>query len=168
MKNLTDAMGISSPSLYATFGDKRQLYLKAIRHYAANVGCKSLEAFEKEPDIAKAVRAFVKTTINIVAAHESGARGCLLASCVETSAGEVDDADKYMLQFIRDSDKRIAARFDAERSNGVLPKDFPSLPRARLMFDCRLGLAFRARAGIGYDTLTEDIDHQVTSILSPA
>ena len=33
MRDLTEAMGINSSSLYNTIGDKHQLFLKAIRHY---------------------------------------------------------------------------------------------------------------------------------------
>ena len=33
---LTAAMGISAPSLYAAFGDKRQLFLEAMRLYAGD------------------------------------------------------------------------------------------------------------------------------------
>jgi TetR/AcrR family transcriptional repressor of nem operon len=33
MRDLTEAMGINSSSLYNTIGDKHQLFLKSIRHY---------------------------------------------------------------------------------------------------------------------------------------
>lgn len=33
MRDLTKAMGISGPSLYSAFGDKRELYLKTIDRY---------------------------------------------------------------------------------------------------------------------------------------
>ena len=32
--DLTEAMGIGSPSLYAAFGSKEALYAEALRHYA--------------------------------------------------------------------------------------------------------------------------------------
>ena len=35
LSELTEAMGLNKPSLYATFGDKESLYLKALDRYAA-------------------------------------------------------------------------------------------------------------------------------------
>lgn len=87
-------------------------------------------AFETEADLEKTVRAFMGTAIDQVTANECGARGCLLASCVATSVGEVDGVDQILLQSIHDTDQRLAARFDVEQENGVLPKNFPSLERA--------------------------------------
>src|ERR1700745_4334915 len=38
MNDLCDAMGISSPSLYAAFGSKEALYLEAVEHYVRTQG----------------------------------------------------------------------------------------------------------------------------------
>ena len=38
MSDLCDAMGISSPSLYAAFGSKEALYLEAVDYYARTIG----------------------------------------------------------------------------------------------------------------------------------
>ena len=38
MSDLCDAMGISSPSLYAAFGSKEALYLEALEYYARTIG----------------------------------------------------------------------------------------------------------------------------------
>ena len=36
ISNLTTAMGITTPSLYGAFGDKKQLFLEAVRRYAGD------------------------------------------------------------------------------------------------------------------------------------
>src|SRR5271169_6725815 len=38
MNDLCDVMGVSSPSLYAAFGNKEALYLEAIEHYVRTQG----------------------------------------------------------------------------------------------------------------------------------
>jgi AcrR family transcriptional regulator len=38
MNDLCDAMGVSSPSLYAAFGSKEALYLEAVEHYVRTQG----------------------------------------------------------------------------------------------------------------------------------
>ncbi|MGI9507058.1 MAG: TetR/AcrR family transcriptional regulator [Geminicoccaceae bacterium] len=166
MKDLTEAMGINSPSLYATFGDKQALYLQAIDRYVSNDACAPLVAFEEEPDIVLAVRAFMEASIDYATGHESGARGCFLSSCVSTTAGEVEGVSGLLRQAIGETDARLASRFEAEKASNVLPGDFPSMERARLMFDLRQGHVFRARAGLPPETMTTDLDHRVRMVLA--
>lgn len=166
IKLLTSAMGINSPSLYAEFGDKHGLYLEAINSYATNDACTPLVALETVPDIGKAVRAFFEAVIGYSTQHASGAKGCFLVSCVATSAGHVDGAAEMLRDAITTTDKRIRARFDHEIEQGGLPADFPSAERAKLMFDLRQGMVFRARAGFSDSDLIGDIDKYVASVLA--
>ncbi|WP_052265258.1 TetR/AcrR family transcriptional regulator [Ruegeria sp. ANG-R] len=166
MKLLTDEMGINSPSLYAEFGDKRGLYLEAINSYATNDACTPLVALETIADIRAAVRAFFDAVIDYSTHHASGAKGCFLVSCVATSAGHVDGTAEMLRDAITSTDQRIKARFDHEIRVGKLPQSFPSADRAKLMFDLRQGMVFRARAGFEDADLAGDIDKYVSSVLA--
>ena len=75
LRDLTGAMGITGPSLYAAFGDKRELFLKTIDRYADVDGCEPVVAFETEDDIRKAVHGFLMEIIHYATEHESGAKG---------------------------------------------------------------------------------------------
>ncbi len=166
MTDLTEAMGVNPPSLYAEFGDKLNLYRLAIDRYASNDACSPLVAFESEPDIEKAVRAFLNEVIVYSTKHSSGAKGCFLSSSVATSAGEIEGVQELLKKAIETTDRRLAKRFDEAKTEGSLRKDFPSLERARLMFDLRQGLVFRARAGCSVKSMKTDIDQRVRMILS--
>jgi len=166
MKLLTDEMGINSPSLYAEFGDKHGLYLEAINSYATNDACTPLVALETVPNIQKAVRAFFEAVVDYSTHHDSGAKGCFLVSCVATSAGHVNGTAELLQDAITSTDKRIMARFEHEVMLGNLPQNFPSADRAKLMFDLRQGMVFRARAGFTDDDLAGDIDKYVSSVLA--
>lgn len=166
MKDLTTAMGINAPSLYAEFGDKLKLYQITIDAYASNGACAPLLAFESEEDIADAVMAFMNAAIDYATNHESGVRGCFLASCVVTNAGEVDGVQPLLRKAIEDTDRRLARRFNAEKAKGRLPDDFPSLERARLLFDLRQGHVFRARAGLSPRTMKADLRQRVRMVLA--
>jgi len=165
MKDLTSAMKISGPSLYAEFGDKQSLYHLAIDSYVTNDACEPLVAFESEPDIEKAVGAFMSAAIDYATAHPSGVRGCFLASCVVTNAGQIDGVEQRLQQAVRETDARLAERFETEKAKGKLSADFPSLERARLMFDLRQGYVFRARSGSSSAELRADMDYRVRIVL---
>ncbi|MEO0980632.1 MAG: TetR/AcrR family transcriptional regulator [Pseudomonadota bacterium] len=166
LKDLTGAMGISGPSMYAAFGDKRELFLKTIDLYGDVDGCAPVVAFESEPDIRLAVRGFLEEVITYATAHESGAKGCFLASSVSASIGEVDGVKERVEKAIEDTDTRLAARFDREKEKKTLPDDFPSLERARLLYDVRQGYMFRGRAGWSAEAMRQDLDHRVSMILA--
>lgn len=165
MRDLTEAMGINSPSLYSVFGDKHKLYLEAIESYATSDACAPLVAFESEENIALAVEAFLKAAVGYATEHPSGVMGCFLSTCVSASAGSVDGTKDMLLDAIKSTDERLSERFEYEKQQGVLPKNFPSVQRARLMFDLRQGFVLRARAGISPASMLEDLSYRVCSII---
>lgn len=166
LRDLTKAMGITGPSMYAAFGDKRELYLKTIDHYGDVDGCAPVVAFEAEPDIRKAVRDFLIAVISYATDNQSGAKGCFLASSVSTNIGQIEGVAERVEKAIDDTDQRLAARFDVEIAKGNLPADFPSLERAALLYDIRQGYMFRGRAGWPANKLMRDLDHRVDMILA--
>lgn len=166
MKDLTKAMGISGPSLYAAFGDKRELYLKTIDRYADVNSCAPIVAFEAEKDIAQAVKGFLTSVIIHSTADKDGPRGCFLASCVSTSVGEIEGVEERMIKAIEDTDIRLAKRFNLEKEKGNLRQNFPSLARARLLYDMRQGYVFRGRAGWSAESLMIDIEDRVDMVIS--
>ncbi|MTI13991.1 TetR/AcrR family transcriptional regulator [Sansalvadorimonas verongulae] len=165
MKDLTEAMGINSPSLYSVFGDKKSLYIKAIERYLANDSCAPMDAFESEDNIEKAVRAFMEAVLEYATQQPEGLRGCFMANCVSTTVGTVGGTKELLQEAILSADERLAARFDVEKEKGHLPENFPSKERARLMFDLRQGLVLRARAGISRESMEADLDIRVCLIL---
>lgn len=166
MKDLTGAMGISGPSLYSAFGDKRELYLKTIDRYADVDGCEPVVRFEAEEDITDAVRGFLTAVIHYTADETNDAKGCFLASCVSTSVGEVEGVSERMVKAIKDTDTRLASRFERAVASGDLRLDFPSAHRAKLLYDMRQGYVFRARAGWTAEELLVDLDDRVRMVLS--
>ncbi|MBQ4827992.1 TetR/AcrR family transcriptional regulator [Alteromonas sp. MMG017] len=166
MKDLTDAMGINSPSLYAVFENKHQLYLEAIKYYVSSDECTPLLVFETEPDIERAVYAFFNAVIEYSTSDKNGATGCFLGSCVATSVDCVDGSQALLQEVIGDADVRFVRRFELEKARGTLPRDFPSLERAQLMFDIRQGIVFRARAKVDLATIEASISSRVKMVLS--
>lgn len=165
IKDLTAAMAISGPSLYSAFGDKRALYLKTIDRYADVNGCAPIVAFEAADTIEDAVRAFLTSVIEHSTQQEGAPRGCFLASCVAMTVGKVDGVAERMEKAIKDTDARLAKRFDEEKAKGELPADFPSMARARLLHDMRQGCVHRSRAGWSAEDLTQDLEDRVRLIL---
>ena len=98
--------------------------------------------------------------------HESGAKGCFLASSVVASVGQVDGVAERVEDAIADTERRLTARFEREIDKGTLPATFPARERAALLFDIRQGYMFRGRAGLSRECMLKDVPERVAMLLS--
>lgn len=90
LTDLTDGLGISRSSLYDTFGDKRQLYLKALDAYQQQYG-NQLCALIRESVSAKAA---IESLLNLVAADllsDEQRKGCFMVNAgIELAAHDAE------------------------------------------------------------------------------
>lgn len=166
MRDITQAMGINSPSLYSFFGDKESLYIQAIKRYIASDTCPPLDLFNAENNIKKAVKAFLLASIEGATERSDGRRGCFLTNCVSTTTELITESQNLLQKAIYLAETKITKRFEQEKNKGALPKKFPSIKKAKLLFDLRQGYIIRARAGITATELKTDLDYHVSIIIS--
>jgi AcrR family transcriptional regulator len=76
VSDLTRAMGINPPSLYAAFGDKEKLFMEVVDRYIEERRAAVARAFE-EPTARRAVERWLTEAANALA-RNGGPRGCLL------------------------------------------------------------------------------------------
>ena len=88
LDDLTDAMGINRPSLYASFGSKQDLFMETMDRYGETIGQRTTDALLEEPDIEKAVAAFFDATLRCVQSKDHP-NGCLIMNvAVERSVND--------------------------------------------------------------------------------
>lgn len=103
VRDLIDAIGISGPSLYNAFGDKKELYVEALEHYCRTRTHPLLERIESEHSGVSAIVAFFGEVVDRTIGDRER-RGCFLVN----SALEVAPHDKMMA-------KIVSAHLDAIR-----------------------------------------------------
>src|SRR6201986_4910266 len=94
--DLVEGMGVGRPSLYAVFGDKRTIFLRALRAYAEAKGARAAKALFSSPSLRDSLASFLRHAVESATAKGS-APGCLLV-CV---APLVNDAE--VRQFLKDA-----------------------------------------------------------------
>ncbi len=150
--SLAAAMGLTKPSIYAAFGDKRTLFSHAVRRYTETTGAEAVLAFDAGRDVASAVSAFFETLV-ATQSGERGARGCLLACVAAQCAETMPEIQSVLSESLRAGQAHLADRLDQAVRAGELPDDYPVQRRARLMIDLMQASAIRARSGAGRDEL---------------
>lgn len=153
IEKLTHAMGINRPSLYGTFGNKRDLFLQAIDRYAATHGSTAFSAFRLEPHTRTAVERFFEASIDC-AMTDGKPRGCLI-NTVATDAAETDPdlRDKLTRMFGR-TDAAIARRL-AGMEGGTESTTHSPDALARMVHSVTHSIMTRARAGASRDELAK-------------
>lgn len=162
--DLVTAMGVGRPSLYAVFGDKRTIFLRALRAYAAAKGARAAKALLAPPALRDSLVGFLRHAVES-ATEEGSAPGCL----IECVAPLVDDAE--VRQFLRDAAAGAIAlverRFYDGISDGEIRPDFPVTARASQVVDLTRGLTMRAQMGMPRSMLLKDAEEAAELVLLP-
>jgi AcrR family transcriptional regulator len=162
--DLVAGMGVGRPSLYAVFGDKRAIFLRALRAYAERKGARAAKALLTPPALRDSLIGFLRNAVES-ATEKGSAPGCLLV-CV---APLVNDAE--VRQFLKDAVAGGAAlverRFRDAISAGEIPSDFPVAIRASQVLDFGRGLTMRAQMGTPRKTLLKDAEEAADLVLLP-
>lgn len=165
LDDLTEAMAVARPSLYAAFGDKRALFLAALDRYATSIGVEAIRAFEAEPDVGRAVRAFLLTSLEHNTRPDCPP-GCLLGTCAVAASETVPGVAERLTDTRAAGLGRLAARFEAETVAGRLPPGFPAAERASLLLDLMQAQAARARAGEPRDDIGSEVEARAALALA--
>ncbi|HEX7265584.1 MAG TPA: TetR/AcrR family transcriptional regulator [Candidatus Dormibacteraeota bacterium] len=162
--DLVAGMGVGRPSLYAVFGDKRAIFLRALRAYAERKGASAARELFSPQGLRDSIAGFLR--YNVERATEKGsARGCLL-ECV---APLVDDAEvrRFLQSTVAGGAALVERRFRDGISAGDIPPDFPVALRASQVTDIARGLTMRARLGTPRKTLLKDAEEAADLVLLP-
>jgi TetR/AcrR family transcriptional regulator, transcriptional repressor for nem operon len=145
VRDLAAAMGISGPSLYNAFGDKRTLFLKALQSYLDQSARAMIKRLEESLPPKEAVRHFLEEIIED-SVGDRERRGCFLIN----SALEVAPHDSELSEFIATRFGEIEAFFHrsikAAQAEGTIPRDRAPRDLARLLLGVLLGIRVLARS----------------------
>jgi AcrR family transcriptional regulator len=164
VQRIARAVGVTKPSLYRLFGDKSQLFLRAMKRYSETVGIKPYAAFAAEPELRKAMQALFVTAIRNATA-EGRPSGCLVACVAAAQAGQSEQIRLAIQRTLATVAGIVAHRFEREIKSGALPATTPAEVRGRLVVDALQGVMLRARAGATQKELLDDTPSFVELLL---
>jgi AcrR family transcriptional regulator len=153
LAELTKAMGISSPSLYAAFGSKEGLFRAVLDHYAARRrDC--LAQVLAAPTAHEAAERLVFGLVDLVTDPDEPP-GCLLLqgglSCGVTAPGIPQELARRRAEL----EEALTERFVRARDEGDLPADAEPAGLARYLGVVCNGIAIDAAAGAGREELRQ-------------
>jgi AcrR family transcriptional regulator len=148
ISDLTTAMGIGSPSLYAAFGSKEALYAEALRHYDAQYEPRVWGRFEAARTARDAAEALLMDTAGALtqACGRHDPAGCMVALSAAGGEGSVGLGDLARATRARGL-RRIEARLARAAAEGELPRSVDLGALARFILTVQGGMSLQARDG---------------------
>jgi len=153
LADLTEAMGINSPSLYACFGSKEGLFKAVLEHYDQRRAAFIAEVMA-EPTAAQVAEKFLMGVTAFVA-DTSGKNppGCLMLqgglSCGDNVIPET------LARHRAEKEAMLCARFEQAKKSGDLAKSLDAAALARYLMVMSNGICVQAAAGASAKELRE-------------
>jgi TetR/AcrR family transcriptional repressor of nem operon len=163
LRDLLEAMGIGEGSFYNTFKSKKNAYLECLKHYDATVNAERVRAFTSQPTAAEGVRALFRAILDCLD-NPRLPKVCLLAGAIVPDVLAAKELRAYMREQATGWATHMAGRFDAEKEQGILPRDFDSQTVATIIVTFVQGLWRMALISYDRPTLDRQIDTLLTAL----
>ncbi|MFF8259417.1 TetR/AcrR family transcriptional regulator [Streptomyces virginiae] len=144
ISDLTTSIGISAPSLYAAFGDKRKLFDEAVVVYGSRYGDFAAVALAEEPTARAALGRILREAAEVYTdpAHPPGCM--VISAATNTTSEEVAQA----LRDRRNANLELfESRIRADIATGELPADTDARALARYAGAVLQGMSQQSRDG---------------------
>jgi AcrR family transcriptional regulator len=145
LADLTESMGINRPSLYAAFGNKEELFRKALDRYQTGPQSFLTEAMAK-PTARAVVEAIFSGFVRMQRGRDK-ARGCLIVCGALACGEEAEPVRQELAQLRQAAVTALRERFERAVQDGDLPEGSDCATLARYIATVLNGLAVQAASG---------------------
>jgi|SRR5690606_7503688 len=168
LDELAAATSMNRPSLYAAFGDKQTLYLKALEGYRATARAGMKEALASGRPLREALRHVYRRALDMYFSGRTHPRGCFMIGTAVTEAVHDETVRRSLAAGLGEIDRAFEARFRQARADGELAAGADPAMLARLASSILYFLAIRARVGEPRAALEATTEAGIALLCGPA
>ena len=156
LSDLTRAMGINRPSMYAAFGDKETLFRKALDRYTSGPGAYGTEALN-QPTARAAIEHLLRCAADsLTDPHHP--RGCLMVQGALTCGEETESVRQELIARREQGEAAIRRRLQRAKAQGELPENSRPADLARFFSTVLHGMCVEAASGAARTELHRIVD----------
>lgn len=145
LNDLTEAMGINRPSLYATFGDKAGLFLRAMERYAEGPAGYVKAALEL-PTAREVAEALLRGAVEMLG-NPQNPRGCLAVQGAVACSSDADVVKQAIVEQRKLGELAIQKRMKQAKATGDLSHEANPADISRYLATVLNGLGVQAANG---------------------
>ncbi|WP_371529314.1 TetR/AcrR family transcriptional regulator [Streptomyces sp. NBC_01283] len=146
MADLVEELGIGRASIYATFGNKHELYLKALDRYAALQNPRLLGELSQPGPALPAVRSVVRRFGGEAASDEGRLNGCFITNTAAELGPHDEAATRCVERNWEYMETLLHSALVRAQAQGELPEDRDPLALARMLLTLMQGLRVIGKA----------------------
>jgi TetR/AcrR family transcriptional regulator, copper-responsive repressor len=148
LDDLAAATGMNRPSLYAAFGDKRDLYLKTLRRYREQSRAATVRLLDDHPTLRVFLERFYDAALDIYLSGGDDARGCYSISTAPAQATTDPAVRAFLAESVGSTDAFLTGLIGKARDRGEIAADAEPSVLAQVATAALHTIAVRARAGV--------------------
>jgi AcrR family transcriptional regulator len=145
LSDLTAAMGINRPSIYATFGNKEALFRKALDRYSERMTNYTAQAL-KEPTARAVAEHLLVGTADLLSCP-GNPKGCLMVQGALACGDEADPIRKELISRRATGEAALCERFVRAKLEGDLPAEADPGDLARYLMAVMHGMSVQSAGG---------------------
>jgi TetR/AcrR family transcriptional regulator, copper-responsive repressor len=147
LDDISAATGMNRPSLSAAFGDKHDIYVKALNAYWELKLSTMRKAFESGGSLPEALMKVYDTALSLYFSGNDQVLGCFVIGTALTEAPVDPQIRDIVAKGFHALDAQFEARFKLARADGELKEDADLKTLAQLASATMHTMAVRARSG---------------------
>lgn len=163
LQDLLKSMSLSKSSLYQTFGNKHELFIRCLEHYQQSMVDKLKEELENSSSVKQFVSEFLEEVI-AESNNRSGRKGCFLVN----TANELSQRDTDIGRVVTDGTSNVAKVFQQAIELGITKKEISAKPPVEHLVGYLMttisGLRTMIKAGAEQNTLKPVVDLIIKSL----
>lgn len=152
LSELTTAMGIAAPSLYAAFGSKEGLFREAVELYGRTEGPALWDVVEAAPTAREGIAGFLAATARAFS-RPGKPRGCLVTLSAINLTGASPSVCEAMRKARAHGRSDLEVRLRRAVAEGELPTSLDAGAVAAFYLTVQQGMSIQARDGASRETL---------------
>jgi len=160
--DLTAAMGINRPSLYAAFGSKEALFREAVELYNRLEGEAVERALHEAPTAREAVEGMLRVNADAYV-EPTTPRGCMIVLSATVGTPEAQAVRDFLAAHRQSSHEALRNRLERGVAEGDVPAGTDTEGLATFYTTILQGLSIQARDGASRETLHGIVDRAMAA-----
>jgi AcrR family transcriptional regulator len=151
LAELTEALGVNKPSLYAAFGNKEELFMKALSKYTTGPVA-FVRDVVNEPTAHAVAKRFLYEAAGFLS-QPSHPKGCMIVQGALSGGESAEMVKKVLIQYRTAYENLLTKRFEQAKQDGDLASDADPHALAKYLATLHQGMSVQATSGASSEEL---------------
>lgn len=151
LAELTETLGVNKPSLYAAFGNKEELFMKALSRYTTGPVAFVREVIN-EPTARAVAQRFLYEAADFLT-QPSHPKGCMVVQGALSGGESAEMVKKVLIQYRAAYENLLTKRFEEAKQAGDLSGDANPQALAKYLATLHQGMSVQATSGASKEEL---------------